>query len=58
MKYLIGLKNKPTFVVLAAAKVEVFLLIINVYDFILEKFKIQNNVIEISWKMGVKRLLF
>ena len=53
------MKNKPTVVILAAAKVG------GIHannsmpaDFILENLKIQTNVIEISWKMGVKRLLF
>lgn len=52
-------ENKPTVVVLAAAKVG------GIYanetypaDFLLENLKIQNNVIETAWKSGVKRLLF
>ena len=52
-------KNKPTVVVLAAAKVG------GIYanntfpaDFILENIKIQTNIIEASWEIGVKRLLF
>ena len=52
-------ENKPTVVVLAAAKVggihanETF-----PADFLLENLKIQNNVIETAWQNGVKRLLF
>ena len=51
--------NKPTVVILAAAKVGG----INANntrpaEFILENLKIQNNVIELSWKHGVKRFLF
>ena len=51
--------NKPTVVVLAAAKVG------GIYandtypaDFLLENLKIQTNVIEGAWKAGVRRLLF
>ncbi len=51
--------NKPDVVILAAAKVG------GIYanskftaDFILENLKIQNNVIENSWKYKVKRFLF
>ena len=51
--------NSPDVVILAAAKV------VGIYanyskpaDFILENLKIQTNVIEIAWKMGVKRLIF
>ena len=51
--------NKPTVVVLAAAKVG------GIYandtfpaDFLLENLKIQTNVIETAWQSGVKRLLF
>ena len=53
------LKNKPTIVILAAAKVG------GIHannsmpaDFILENLKIQTNVIENSWKANVKRFLF
>ena len=28
------------------------------FDFILENLKIQNNLIELAWEFGVKRLLF
>ena len=53
------LKNKPTVVVLAAAKVGGILANSkNPADFLLENIKIQTNVIETSWKFGVKRLLF
>ena len=51
--------NKPSVVILAAAKVG------GIYannqkpsEFILENLKIQNNVIELAWKHGVKRFLF
>ena len=51
--------NKPDVVVLAAAKVG-GILANNNYptEFLLENLKIQNNVIESSWKNGVKRFLF
>lgn len=52
-------KNNPTIVVIAAAKVGG--IIANSTDpvnFLLENLKIQNNIIENSWKNGVKRLLF
>ena len=52
-------KNNPDIVILAAAKVG------GIYansrypgDFILENLKIQNNVIENSWRYKVKRFLF
>ena len=52
-------KFKPDVVIIAAAKVG------GIYannnkpcDFILENLKIQNNIIEVSWQTGVKRLLF
>ena len=52
-------KNKPTVVILAAAKVGGILANTRYQaDFILENLKIQNNIIENSWKNGVKRLLF
>ena len=52
-------KNKPTVVVLAAAKVGGILANSNSpADFLLENIKIQTNVIEASWRFGVKRLLF
>jgi len=53
------LDNQPTVVVVAAAKVG------GIYanssfpaDFLLENLKIQNNLIETSWRLGVKRLMF
>ena len=51
--------NKPDVVIIAAAKVG-GIYANNQYpaDFILENLKIQNNIIEISWKEGVKKLLF
>ncbi len=52
-------ENKPTVVVLAAAKVG-GIHANNTYpaDFLLENLKIQTNVIETAWRSGVKRLLF
>ena len=51
--------NRPEIVIIAAAKVG------GIYanskyptEFILENLKIQNNLIEASWKFGVKRLVF
>ena len=53
------LRNKPTVVVLAAAKVGgISANSKSPADFLLENMKIQTNVIETSWKFGVKRLLF
>ena len=51
--------NKPTVVVLAAAKVG-GIHANDTYpaDFLLENLKIQTNVIETAWRSGVKRLLF
>jgi len=53
------LTNKPTVVILAAAKVG-GILANDIYpaEFILENLKIQNNVIEMAYKYGVKRFLF
>ena len=52
-------QNKPTVVIIAAAKVG------GIYanenypaNFILDNLKIQNNLIEQSWKNNVRRLLF
>ena len=52
-------KTKPSITILAAAKVG-GIYANNTYpkDFLLENLKIQNNVIETSWKYNVKRLLF
>ena len=51
--------NKPTVVVLAAAKVGgINANNIKPAEFILENLKIQNNVIELAWRHGIKRLLF
>lgn len=52
-------ENKPTVVVLAAAKVG-GIHANDTYpaDFLLENLKIQTNVIETAWRSGVKRLLF
>ena len=52
-------EHKPTVVIVAAAKVGG---ILDNYtkpaDYILENLKIQTNIIEISWKHNIKRLLF
>jgi GDP-L-fucose synthase len=52
-------ENKPTVVVLAAAKVG-GIHANNTYpaDFLLENLRIQTNVIETAWRSGVRRLLF
>ena len=51
--------NKPTVVILAAAKVGGILAnSTKPTEFILENLKIQTNVIENAWKSGVKRFLF
>ncbi len=51
--------NKPTVVIIAAAKVG-GILANSIYptQFLLDNLKIQNNLIENSWRTGVKRLLF
>ena len=56
-KFLI--KNKPDIVILAAAKVG-GISANNLFptEFLLENLKIQNNLIEESWRLGVKRFLF
>ena len=52
-------KNKPSIVIIAAAKVGGILANKNYpVNFLLENLKIQNNLIEASWKNGVQRLLF
>ena len=52
-------KNKPSVIVDAAAKVG-GILANSKYpaEFLLENLKIQNNLIEVSWKFGIKRFLF
>lgn len=51
--------NKPSVVIIAAAKVGGILANFSYpYDFLIENLKIQNNVIELSYQFGVKRLLF
>ena len=51
--------NKPTVVVIAAAKVGgIFANTSEPTEFLLDNLKIQNNLIETSWKNGVRRLLF
>lgn len=52
-------KNKPTVVIIAAAKVGGILAnSTQPYNFLIENLKIQTNLIESSFKNGVKRLLF
>ena len=52
-------KNKPSIVIIAAAKVGgIYANDNQPFDFILENLKIQTNIIEISWKYNVKTLLF
>ncbi len=52
-------KNKPSVVILAAAKVGgIFANQSQPASFLLENIKIQTNVIESAWKYGTKRLLF
>ena len=52
-------KNKPTVVIIAAAKVGgIYANSTQPFEFILENLKIQNNIIELAWKFGVRRLLF
>ncbi len=51
--------NKPTVVIIAAAKVGgIFANSKYPTQFLLDNLKIQNNLIETSWRTGVKRLLF
>ncbi len=51
--------NKPEIVIIAAAKVGGIMANISLpVNFLLENLKIQNNLIEASWKFGVKRLIF
>ncbi len=51
--------NKPDIVIIAAAKVGGILANSSQpTEFILDNLKIQNNIIEASWKNGVKKLLF
>ena len=51
--------NKPQIVIIAAAKVGgIMANMTSPVDFLLENLKIQNNLIETSWKFGVKRLVF
>ncbi len=53
------LNLKPDIVIIAAAKVGgIMANNLEPVDFLLENLKIQNNLIEASWKVGVKRLLF
>ncbi len=52
-------KHRPTIVIVAAAKVGGILANSSFpADFLLENLKIQTNIIDSSWKLGVKRLLF
>ena len=51
--------NKPTVVILAAAKVGGILAnALNPYDYLIENLKIQNNIIDNSLLNGIKRFLF
>tara|TARA_Y100000589_G_scaffold332036_1_gene388714 strand:+ start:900 stop:1889 length:990 start_codon:yes stop_codon:yes gene_type:complete len=53
------LNLKPDIVIIAAAKVGgIMANNSEPVDFLLENLKIQNNLIEASWRVGVKRLLF
>ena len=52
-------KNKPTVVIIAAAKVGGILAnTTEPYNFLIENMRIQNNIIESSFQNGIKRLLF
>ena len=52
-------KNKPDIVIIAAAKVGgIYANQSKPYEFILDNLKIQTNLIEISYKYRVKKLLF
>ncbi|KGF86500.1 GDP-L-fucose synthase family protein [Prochlorococcus marinus] len=52
-------KFKPNIVIIAAAKVGgIMANKLNQVEFLLENLKIQNNLIETSYKFGVKRLIF
>ena len=52
-------KNKPSVVVIAAAKVGgIYANLKYPADFLIENIKIQTNIIEASWKTSVKRILF
>ena len=53
------ISNKPSVVIMAAAKVGgIFTNSEEPFDFILQNLKIQTNIIELSWKNNVKKLLF
>ncbi len=53
------MKNRPSVVILSAAKVGgIHANNSQPADFLLDNLKIQNNVIEIAWKSGVRRFLF
>ena len=52
-------QNRPNIVIIAAAKVGgIYANSNKPYDFILNNLKIQTNLIELSWKYKVRRLLF
>lgn len=52
-------RHNPQIVIIAAAKVGgIMANMTRPVDFLLENLKIQNNLIETSWKFGVKRLVF
>ena len=53
------IKNRPSVAILSAAKVGgIYANNSQPADFLLDNLKIQNNVIEIAWKSGVRRFLF
>ena len=53
------IKNKPSVVIIAAAKVGgIYANLSQTVDFLLENIKIQTNLIEASWMHNVKRLIF
>tara|TARA_Y100001968_G_scaffold318263_1_gene348256 strand:- start:82 stop:1101 length:1020 start_codon:yes stop_codon:yes gene_type:complete len=52
-------KNNPSIVIIAAAKVGgIIANYDNPFDFVLKNLKIQTNLIELSWKYKVRKLLF
>ena len=52
-------KNEPSVVIIAAAKVGgIYANLKYPADFLIENIKIQTNIIEASWKINVKRILF
>ena len=52
-------ENKPSIVIIAAAKVGgIIANFENPCDFVLKNLKIQTNLIEISWKYNIRKLIF